>query len=376
MNRLVIMTVGASLITNDPPIQDTNSAELQNRAVNERQSYGKMWERLVMRLRTKLEESDQKKSCAEISTLLALEVSSEDSVLLISTDTLDCYACATVISEWLKDNVRCKVADIPLFIEGLQINDQKKLRQQGLPNLVETLLKKIEDNKHSWEIILSPTGGYKGVVPYLTLIGMMFACPIYYLFEEAVELIKLPAIPIDFHLEKLSILRTKIKELDTREGEKWVVPWDKFWEGIPVSFDERDNYEPFFERSDEVVSLSALGRLMTSRETVDLGRTHEVETCDLFIKQWLDLKGEQREKVEKAIGEFSKGIDSRHYHTWGGEDRGLLYFKQDGTAFRISFREEHEKYWLCKIFFDHKEYENNKDTWQDNFKNRSWIKIR
>ncbi len=56
-------------------------------------------------------------------------------------------------------------------IQGLDVKNADEFSNTGLPNLIERL-KEIGINKE--KIILNITGGYKGVIPYLTILGQVY----------------------------------------------------------------------------------------------------------------------------------------------------------------------------------------------------------
>ncbi len=79
--------------------------------------------------------------------------------------------------------------------------DPKK--SEKFPMAVEELFQVIEDSIKcfSGEIYINITGGYKGLLPYLTMLGMALAkINIFYLFEESTEIIELPTYPMAFDL--------------------------------------------------------------------------------------------------------------------------------------------------------------------------------
>jgi hypothetical protein len=67
---------------------------------------------------------------------------------------------------------------------------------------------------YSYEIIINPTGGYKGIVPFLTVLGMIYGKYSVYLFEFSQELIKLPPLPLTFNLDLYERVKYALKYID------------------------------------------------------------------------------------------------------------------------------------------------------------------
>ena len=64
----------------------------------------------------------------------------------------------------------------------------------GFRELVTTILAYLTDDNlnYHYDLILNPTGGYKGVIPFVTVLGMLYGKRSVYIFEHAEQLINLP----------------------------------------------------------------------------------------------------------------------------------------------------------------------------------------
>jgi len=147
---------------------------------------------------------------AEISSLLAIQEKLKDSldVRLIATETILSRLAAEVIRDKLngyktEDGKTItvefepeKTGDKCDVIQGLDVENADNFRGKGLPNLIERL-KALGISKD--EIILNITGGYKGVIPFLTILGQIYEnVEIMYLYEESKDIIKIPKLPVSF----------------------------------------------------------------------------------------------------------------------------------------------------------------------------------
>lgn len=149
-----------------------------------------------------------KKSCAEIASIIEIqqEISKEIEVFLICSCSLDSYICATAIKEYFEkfkkndDNYPIIIGKI-IIVESLLVTD-KETFELGLSNLF-TEIETIAASK--WEdIVFNITGGYKGLIPHLTILGQIHNCSIYYIFnnetnDDNFKLLKVPFIPIHFN---------------------------------------------------------------------------------------------------------------------------------------------------------------------------------
>lgn len=154
---------------------------------------------------------------AEIASILniAKQKPEEFMVHLLATDTLSSVLAAELIQAWFEQNkaITPGIKEV-LFqkppnefttqqqsdhvIKNLQVNDQN-LYEQGFMNLIE-LLDRICKPEHT---ILNITGGYKSIVPIMTLYGQLKKLPVKYLFNEqdlssSGEVLTIDNLPINF----------------------------------------------------------------------------------------------------------------------------------------------------------------------------------
>ena len=96
-----------------------------------------------------------------------------------------------------KENTIINVVSIKA-IEGLQVFDRVKLEREGLTNLVDEIYKLFEYYSPDEEnVLLNITGGYKCIIPYLTILAQINRAPLFYINDETEELIKIPQAPLD-----------------------------------------------------------------------------------------------------------------------------------------------------------------------------------
>ncbi|WP_027003412.1 hypothetical protein [Hugenholtzia roseola] len=144
---------------------------------------------------------------AEIESILAIqkEAGEEVEVHLLATDTVLSRLAAELICTWFdeNDNRHVSVTFNPNqdVIKELQVEDGERFKK-GLVNL-NTRFYQIAQNSilggQFDDVIINVTGGYKGIIPYLTILGQINQSPIKYIFENTGVLITIPQIPIQFN---------------------------------------------------------------------------------------------------------------------------------------------------------------------------------
>jgi len=167
--------------------------------------------------------------------------------VLLCSDTLDGKLCAEVVKSILEDKVEC---DVELkVIEGLQAIDGLKFRRNGLKNFLNIVTDYL--NQY-YNIILNPTGGYKSLVPYMALAGMLYKKPVKYIHEESEEVITLSNLPVVWDEDFLLRIEDKLRKIE-KDG---VISKDEWLKGIDFN-DPR--YESLIEEDEGGITLSGFG---------------------------------------------------------------------------------------------------------------------
>jgi putative CRISPR-associated protein (TIGR02619 family) len=190
---------------------------------------------------------------AEIHSLVRIGIDSSDRILLLASNTDDGWCCALAIEQYLHHywkGIYTKVESVP----GLQVNDAKLFRTQGVVEFVRRINKEVSDYG-SENIILNPTAGFKALVPYTVLVGMLKGIQCQYIFEQSTSLLELPPLPVEFRRSQFEAYRNLFEEIE-RETSITQVKWEQ-----DVSYAERSWFEPLIEISEGQVTLSAVGFL-------------------------------------------------------------------------------------------------------------------
>ncbi|MDP2783984.1 MAG: putative CRISPR-associated protein [Sulfurimicrobium sp.] len=193
-----------------------------------------------------------KELSAEIHSLARMPVEAGDRVILFASETADGQACAHAVRLYLEQScpgIQCAVKEVP----GLQVTDSRRFRTEGVVNFVRMALREI-DAYGAAQCVLNPTGGFKSLVPYTVLVGMLKSVPARYIFEQSNALMTLPALPLDFARDRIEPVRELLERIERETG----ISLAEWHQRIPV--EEREYFAPLIEETDGgQITLSAIG---------------------------------------------------------------------------------------------------------------------
>jgi len=134
---------------------------------------------------------------AEIKSICKIAKGNAANVYLLATDTDMSEYAAEKIKETLNGKYELKVIfeKAKHRISGLKIEEPEKFQETGFEKLIGAI-DKIYDKKES--TILNISGGYKALIPFLTIYAQLKGLPINYIYEESKDLISIKPMPIDF----------------------------------------------------------------------------------------------------------------------------------------------------------------------------------
>lgn len=136
-----------------------------------------------------------------IKRILNKDENEKFEVVLIVTDTALSRLSAKLICKALEKS-KLKIKNVTILnIDGLQVNNLQKFNQEGFHHLIKQIsaLKK-DDLKLEYKpkYIFNITGGYKGVIPLLTMYGLITKDEINYIYETSDSLISIRNYPVTF----------------------------------------------------------------------------------------------------------------------------------------------------------------------------------
>ena len=215
--KKIITTVGTSLITNalndGADIGDTYE-KFKGKPYNDLVNNQPRVEKLRAELQKIIQQNDFSIS-AEIASLIkiAKELNEPFDIYLIATDTILSAICAEMIKKWF-ENAKAQMgvegieffeniyfdANTKFIIPGLQVKNRNHFEREGLTHLYNRI-NEIAENGHYWDnCILNITGGYKAIIPYMSIIAQINSIPAFYNFQEVkdekFDLITIPDLPL------------------------------------------------------------------------------------------------------------------------------------------------------------------------------------
>ena len=199
------------------------------------------------------------KLSAEIHSLARMQLEAKDRVLLLSSDTPEGLACALAVDGYLVrywHGLQVVTETVP----GLQVDDADQFRRIGVVEFTRRCLNEIADyqvvgSRGDSNVVLNPTGGFKALVPYTVLIGMLKNVPCRYIFEQSTTLLELPPLPVEFSRSRFEAFRPLFERIE-RESSVPLADWN-----ADVPFYDRGELEALVEHVGQEITLSAIGLL-------------------------------------------------------------------------------------------------------------------
>lgn len=238
MPRLVITTVGTSLLTNqiDRGFEDnwaTRLLDTANCTDAEIEKHHEDVTDIIADLKVRAEEKlqgdvdDIREASAELNGIYGLyednlEEGKEDIHLLIATDTKQGRLTAEIIEKFLKSQGLRNISTY--YPPGFSLASTN-IFLEGMADLFYFLQDTIyAAKKEQYTICFNLVGSFKAVQGYLNTIGMFYADEIVYVFEGSNEVIKIPRLPVDINKSKVEPHKVQLAMMS--QGDI-LASWDK-----------------------------------------------------------------------------------------------------------------------------------------------------
>ncbi len=346
--RLIICTVGVSVAKNCPSLRTH-----QLRPAGWGEDAGDLSKELddKFQILDLSSVENVRNASAELNSLQRLNLLPDDHVVLLVTDTVEGKCCGECLAKAL-----CKIWSLPdgnvhiERIEGLQVHDEARLRDDGLPNLMRVIMGYCKEWNND-SIILNPTGGFKGLVPFLTVLGMMYRLRTVYVFEFSNVLINLPPLPISLNEELLTRVLPALQYLH-HEGA--VAECEFLSHIVDYTNQEYFIFRPFVENDREgFVTLSNVFEPILEELVSD---TSIVYLSNKALRHLESTTGLNRERLERLMAYASIPLwRSMHIHHFEGTD--LPVFKPGNVSERLAGFVKGNDLYVSRFYLDHKEYE-------------------
>jgi len=180
-------------------------------------------------------------------------------VYLLATDTVLSYIAAELIQEWFSKytkNGHIQIMPEIRIVKGLQVIDAKEFEKEGIKNLYDICECTIGGNFEN--AIINMTGGYKAILPYLTIFAQVNNIPLYYIFEETEELIYIPQAPLSINWGMFEKYSNVIDDLQKGIND---------WKNYKYQQEIKDDFSSciWVDESGQLATLSAIGEAFYNR---------------------------------------------------------------------------------------------------------------
>lgn len=351
-SRVVLTSVGTSIITN------INRDLIKEISQYSWESNGKDIKKLEDELKSKLNQNNfnseefKTKISAEINSLNKMKLQKDDLIVLISTDTADGRISAELLKIIISNSLSISEDNIKIErVKKLNVLNSKEFREEGIKNLIELVNSYIEDKKYSYDIVINQTGGFKGVVPFLTMMAQIMGKKSVYIFERSNELIYLPPLPITLNYQFYERAKKAIDLID----EKSAISYEEYFSNIlGYKSDEKEIFLSLTEEIDGLLTLSPLVYIFKVLDTDDFNVLVAPDVNKFYSK--LNSGALSKSRLKDMICRVNNRLwRNNHYHSFTGTD--LEVFKLNSTAERIAGFSKDDKFYVTNIYADHDEYE-------------------
>lgn len=288
--KTIITTVGTSLFTNykekvrKEGRDDLISNYLDNLEPHDASSYNKFLNTDIAEIKYVLMEVEKDwlekpSSSAEMQSIDKFIEENKDnvsaekiSVYLLSTDTIQSRLAAEIICKVLNEKYSGMAIFEPEYgkgiIEGLTVEPKENDKNnpnffdKGLMNLVERAKQLIDLAKEEKrEVVLNISGGYKGIIPVMTIIGQLEGVPLIYQYEKSNSLVNIGGLPVNFDMSLVYSFYpfyTDREEIEVTNANKQILAdLDKKYGLFRPVKDAATNQVKFYKRT-------VIGRLLNS----------------------------------------------------------------------------------------------------------------
>ncbi|MFW1646019.1 CRISPR-associated protein [Acinetobacter guillouiae] len=312
------------------------------------------------------------KISAEINSLERLGLTTMSKVVLLAADNAASKACANELKKNIEQIFGLSKQNIEIKrIKGLQVHDIKALKEQGFRELVTTILAYlIDDNlNYQYDLILNPTGGYKGVIPFVTVLGMLYGKRSVYIFEHAEQLINLPPLPFSFDIDIYNRVVPALKRID----EQTAITEQEYYSCI-IDYIEQEKqlFTSFIEPiGDNMVTISPLAEVLLSIENRN---SYPMVSQNVIDELQHDIT--QPALALKRLIKNSVNPLWRKQHSEKWYETNLIVIKQNATAERLAGFIKDDAFYVAYAFRTHEIYERDLPKYDEkiakNLKYQQW----
>ncbi|MDX2255531.1 MAG: hypothetical protein NW214_08460 [Pseudanabaenaceae cyanobacterium bins.39] len=233
MNRIVVSTIGTSLLTNQinkkatdednwyPRLRDTAQLSLDETPQDVQEIIKILKTRAAEKLTQAKNIAVIRSASAELNGIYGLyEEDLTRGVLdihwLVATDTAQGFATAKIVQNFLQEN---GLSNTNIQTPSGLSTASTEVFASGVDELRDWINREIEPLREQYRVCFNLVGGFKSLQGYLNTMGMFYADEIIYIFEgKDSSLITIPRLPIKIDTDQLEPHKVKLALMDTDFG--------------------------------------------------------------------------------------------------------------------------------------------------------------
>jgi putative CRISPR-associated protein (TIGR02619 family) len=271
------------------------------------------------------QESDPSIASAELASLKKIDPSDQAEVYLFCTETVLSYMCGRVLQKYLGERAKIQI------IEGLQVKILDDFKKLGVPNLL-TAIEKIAHGGTYWDdIVLNVTGGYKAIIPIMTVIGQIKKLPTYYLFkgeeDKKYELIEIPKMPVDY--------QTNVFDTYWEIFSRFGVKGEEFQKKQTLANNFLTTCDGFLEIVDDIVTLNPVGKILWWNCQQQYFILNTTDSIWAEIQKQEDIKRILESKLHNSEIRLRKTERKQDHYVFddGNNNNRIYYFEEMGRLY-------------------------------------------
>lgn len=293
---------------------------------------------------------------AEIKSLIKLYEMEKDNldVYLLATDTVVSRLAAEIIKDVFTgiEGINIAFNEKQDVISGLQVEDYEAFVKTGSHEFVRRIIN-IARGYFS-DVVFNISGGYKGLIPFMTIMAQVNSCDVVYIYEESEALIKIPKTPIKIDYDLFAKYYQEIVLLDNAIENYEAVKKANY--RIFNELEERG----FVEILGNDAFLSPIGKIFFERYK----NQFFVFYCTDEV--WEEIQGQKdikriltdkfsKEEIRKNKTETKQELkDAKHKVYDDGDNNNRIYYFEEGGNIYIykTFEDEEAAREFIKTKFD------------------------
>ena len=270
---------------------------------------------------------------AEIKSIIKIANGEQVIVHLLATDSVLSVLAAEIIKDWFKDEQTVHFTNSygRDIIENLQVDNLVDFKV-GLTNFVTRFYTILGQNE-SKDFILNITGGYKALIPFMTILGQVNRIDIRYIFEDTEGVLEIPRLPLkrdDELFEKYFDVFAKLdKDVFLKEHEY---------------YDFVNEAESCLERLNGDFSLNSLG--------IAFWESYKKQSFNFFCSDDVWKAYEEQRSIQHYIMQTFRFDEQRSKYNVC-EDSHKTVCKKFRDTIRIYWFYNNDKIYIYKAFEDY-----------------------